>query len=60
MTENEKHYRVREGVHGEQIVELGSYKWSSDRVVGRAATRDDACKIAHELNQAMYSAAPGN
>jgi hypothetical protein len=51
MIEGEIHYRVREGVHGEMIVESGSYKWSVDRVVGRAATREDACKLAYELNQ---------
>lgn len=55
MTEGEKHYRVREGVHGEMIVEVGSYKWSADRVIGRASNREDACKIAHELNQLMYA-----
>jgi hypothetical protein len=55
MTEGEVHYRVREGVHGEMIVESGSYKWSADRVIARAATREDACKLAHELNQLMYA-----
>ena len=51
-------YRYREGVHGEHCVDYGVFVWERKETVGRASSREDAQRLADELNalnRAMFS-----
>ena len=46
-----RHYKAREGVHGEWCIDIGKIEFVREKTIGIAATEEDAEKIAWELNK---------
>lgn len=51
MAMADSEYRYREGVHGEHCIDFGYFVFDRKETIGRAATKEDAVKIAAELNE---------